>query len=182
MLRMLGNPRRFCDGVTRREALTAGTLSVLGGLFNLPKLLALEAQRPAAPAQGKAKHVLLLYLHGGAPTQDMFDLKPAAPVEVRGEFKPIATNVAGIQICEHLPRTARWLHRCALVRSVNHRAGCHNTLPSFTGSEQPVDVNEPIPKDSFPPGMGAVCEYIKPANVDVPHYAALPSYLAGALL
>ena len=177
MLRMLGNPRRFCDGVTRREALTAGTLSVLGGLFNLPKLLALEAQRPAAPAHGKAKHVLLLYLHGGAPTQDMFDLKPAAPVEVRGEFKPIATNVAGIQICEHLPRTARWLHRCALVRSVNHRAGCHNTLPSFTGSEQPVDVNEPIPKDSFPPGMGAVCEYIKPANVDVPHYAALPSYL-----
>ena len=100
MLRMLGNPRRFCDGVTRREALTAGTLSVLGGLFNLPKLLALEAQRPAAPAHGKAKHVLLLYLHGGAPTQDMFDLKPAAPVEVRGEFKPIATNVAGIQICE----------------------------------------------------------------------------------
>src|SRR5438067_9875312 len=73
MLRMLGNPRRFCDGVTRREALSAGGLSVLGGAFNLPSLLALEQARPAAAPSGKAKNVLLLYLHGGAPTQDMFD-------------------------------------------------------------------------------------------------------------
>jgi hypothetical protein len=107
----------------------------------------------------------------------MFDLKPAAPAEVRGEFKPIATNVPGLQVCEHLPRTAKWMHRCAIVRSVHHKAGCHNTLPSFTGSEQPVDVNDPIPKDSFPPAMGAVCEYLKPSHIDLPHYAAVPSYL-----
>jgi hypothetical protein len=177
MLRMLGSPRRFCDGITRREALTAGALSVLGGAFNLPHLLAIEENRLAGARSGKAKNVLLLYLHGGAPTQDMFDLKPAAPAEIRGEFKPIATNVPGIQICEHLPRTARWIHRCAIVRSVHHRAGCHNTLPSFTGSEQPVDVNDPIPKDSFPPSMGSVCEYLKPPQIDLPHYVALPSYL-----
>ena len=177
MLRVLGNPRRFCDGVTRREALTAGALSVLGGCFNLPSLLALEERRPRDARRGKAKSVLVLYLHGGAPTQDMFDLKPAAPVEVRGEFKPIASNVASIQVCEHLPRTAKWMHRCAVVRSVNHKAGCHNTLPSFTGSEQPVDINDPIPKDSFPPSMGAVCEYLKPSNVDLPHYVAVPTYL-----
>src|SRR4051794_1116072 len=138
MLRMLGNPRQFCDGVTRREALTAGALSVLGGSFNLPGLLALEERRPAGARPGKAKSVLLLYLHGGAPTQDMFDLKPAAPAEVRGEFRPVATNVPGIQVCEHLPRTARWMHRCAVLRSVHHNAGCHNTPPGFTGSEQPV--------------------------------------------
>ncbi|MSQ94591.1 MAG: DUF1501 domain-containing protein [Gemmataceae bacterium] len=178
MLRMLGNPRRFCDGVTRREALTIGALSVLGGSLNLPNLLALEERRPANARPGKAKSVLVLYLHGGAPTQDMFDLKPAAPVGIRGEFRPIATNVTGIQICEHLPLTARWMHRCALVRSVNHRAGCHNTLPSFTGSEQQVDINEPVPRDSFPPGMGAICEYLKPAHLNIPHYVALPSYLA----
>lgn len=177
MLRVLGNPRRFCDGVTRREALTAGALSALGGGFNLRTLFALEERRPSDARRGKAKSVLLLYLHGGAPTQDMFDLKPAAPVEVRGEFKPIASSVAGIQVCEHLPQTAKWMHRCAVVRSVNHKAGCHNTLPSFTGSEQPVDVNDPIPKDSFPPSMGAVCEYGKPQNVDLPHYVALPTYL-----
>jgi hypothetical protein len=177
MLRLLGNPRRFCDGLTRREALTAGALSVLGGCFTLPNLLALEQRRPAGTRPGRAMSVLLLYLHGGAPTQDMFDMKPAAPVEVRGEFKPIATDVPGIQVCEHLPRTARWMHRCAIVRSVHHKAGCHNTLPSFTGSEQPVDVNDPIPKDSFPPGMGAVCEYFKPPQIDLPHYVALPSSL-----
>jgi hypothetical protein len=177
MLRMLGNPRRFCDGVTRREALTAGGLSVLGGFFNLPSLLALEDRRPADARPGKAKSVMVLYLHGGAPTQDMFDLKPTAPAEIRGEFKPIASSVPGIQVSEHLPRTARWMHRCAILRSVHHRAGCHNTLPSFTGSEQPVDVNDPIPKDSFPPGMGSVCEYLKPAHIDLPHYVALPSYL-----
>src|SRR4051812_40895648 len=133
MLRMLGNPRRFCDGVTRREALTAGALSVLGGPFNLPSLLALEQRRAVAARPGKAKNVLLLYLHGGAATQDMFDLKPSAPVEVRGEFRPIATSASGVRICEHLPRTARWMHKAALIRSVNHRAGCHNVVPSFTG-------------------------------------------------
>jgi hypothetical protein len=177
MLRVLGGPRRFCDGVTRREALTAGALSVLGAGFGLPDLLAREERRPATARPGKAKSVLLLYLHGGAPTQDMFDMKPAAPVEVRGEFKPIATSAPGIQVCEHLPQTARWMHCCALVRSVNHRAGCHNTLPGFTGSEQPVDVNDPIPKDTYPPGMGAVCEYLKPEGVDLPHYVAVPNYL-----
>jgi Protein of unknown function (DUF1501) len=177
MLRLLGYPRRFCDGVTRREAMTVGGLSALGGCFSLPNLLALEERRPAGARPGAAKNVMVLYLHGGAPTQDMFDLKRAAPVEIRGEFRPIATNVSGIQICEHLPRTARWINRCAIVRSVHHRAGCHNTLPSFTGSEQPVDVNEPTPRDSFPPGMGSVCEYLKPASIDLPHYVALPSYL-----
>lgn len=179
MLRMLGNRRRFCDGVTRREALTVGALSVLGGAFNLPTLLALEERRRASG--GKARSVMLLYLHGGAPTQDMYDLKPAAPVEVRGEFKPIATNVPGIQICEHLPLSARWMHRCALVRTVNHKAGCHNTLPSFSGNEQPVNVNDPNPKDSFPPGMGAVCEYLKPPTVELPHYVALPNHLLAGL-
>jgi hypothetical protein len=77
MLRVLGTPRRFCDGVSRREALTAGALSVLGGCFNLPNLLTLEARRPPDARPGKAKNVLLLYLHGGAPTQDMFDLEAA---------------------------------------------------------------------------------------------------------
>ena len=177
MLHVLGNPRRFCDGLTRRQALTAGALSVLGGAFNLPSLLALEGKRSSSARAGRARSVLVLYLHGGAPTQDMFDLKPNAPKEIRGEFKPIASNVPGIQVCEHLPRTARWMHRTAIVRSVHHRAGCHNTLPSFTGNEQPVDVNDPIPKDSFPPGMGAVCEYLKPRHIDLPHYAALPSSL-----
>src|SRR5436190_14405904 len=131
MITMLGHRRR--DGLTRRETLKVGSLSLLGGAFNLPSLLAVEENRAAGALPAKAKSVILLYLLGGAPTQDMFDLKPGAPEKIRGEFRPIASNVTGIQVCEHLPRTARWMHRAAVVRTVNHRAGCHNPLASYTG-------------------------------------------------
>src|SRR5207249_5015043 len=135
MITMLGRKRRLCDGLTRRETLKAGALSLLGGAFNLPSLLWAQENRKAHVRPGKAKSVILLYLLGGAPTQDMFDLKPTAPDKIRGEFKPIASNVPGMQICEHLPQTARWMHKAAIVRSVNHKAGCHNPLPSYTGHE-----------------------------------------------
>src|SRR5580658_1158644 len=98
MLTMLGNPRRCCDGLTRRETLKAGALSLLGGFFNLPSLLALEQTGATRARRAKAKNVILLYLQGGPATQDMFDLKPDAPVGIRGEFKPMATNVPGITV------------------------------------------------------------------------------------
>src|SRR5438067_12272279 len=138
MLTVLGSPRRCCDGLTRRETLKVGALSLLGGAFTLPNLLAAEERRPAGTRPGRAKNVILLYLLGGAATQDMWDLKPDAPAEVRGEFKPIATSAPGVRICEHLPRTAKWMHKAAVVRTVNHKAGCHNCLPSYTGFEQPM--------------------------------------------
>lgn len=176
MITMLGSRRRLCDGLTRRETLKAGALSLLGGAFNLPSLLALEESKLVRPA--KAKSVILLYLIGGAPTQDMYDLKPQAPEKIRGEFKPIDTNVSGIQICELLPLTARMMDKAAIVRSVNHKAGCHNPLPSYTGLEVPV-VDNTSTKDTFPPSMGSVCEYLRPANKDLPDYIYLPDY-AGA--
>src|SRR6516162_3399766 len=135
MITVLGSKRRLCDGLTRRETLKAGALSLLGGAFNLPSLLWAEEKRGPRARPGKAKSVILLYLLGGAPTQDMFDLKPDAPDKIRGEFKPIASNVPGMQICELMPRLARWMHKTALVRSVNHKAGCHNPLPSYSGYE-----------------------------------------------
>src|SRR5438270_7303885 len=107
MITMLGSPRRCCDGLTRRETLKAGALSLLGGGFTLPSLLrAEEAQKGREALPGKAKSVILLYLLGGAATQDMIDLKPNAPKDVGGEFKPISTTVPGIQVCEHLPKMA----------------------------------------------------------------------------
>jgi hypothetical protein len=175
---MLGSKRRLCDGLTRRETLKAGALSVLGGAFNLPTLLWAQENRRTHVRPGRAKSVILLYLLGGAPTQDMFDLKPNAPDRIRGEFKPIASNVTGIQISEHLPRTARWMHRTALVRSVNHRAGCHNPLASYSGYEMPVADNTST-KDTYPPSMGSVCEYLRGDRDDLPAYLYLPNY-AGA--
>src|SRR5262249_30808557 len=94
MLRLLGSERRSGDAVTRRELLAAGAM----GALTLPHLLAAE-QKPAR--KQKAKHVILLYLLGGAATQDWYDLKPSAPSGVRSEFKPIQTSVTGVQVCEH---------------------------------------------------------------------------------
>src|SRR5438045_577034 len=167
MITLSGSPRRLCDGLTRRETLKAGALSLLGGAFNLPSLLALEENKLLRPA--KAKSVILLYLLGGAPTQDMFDLKPNAPEKIRGEFKPIASSVPGIQLCELLPRMAKWMGRAAIVRSVNHKAGCHNPLPSYSGYEVALpDITST--KDTYPPSMGSVCEYMKEGTSDFPAY------------
>ncbi|MSR54094.1 MAG: DUF1501 domain-containing protein [Gemmataceae bacterium] len=177
MLRLLGSPRRCCDGLTRRETLQAGALAALGGL-SLPQLLASESRADYKP--GKAKNVILLYLLGGAATQDMYDLKPTGPSETRGEFKPISTSVPGVQICEHLPRMAKWMHKVAVVRSVNHKAGCHNCLPSYTGSGQMMP--DQHPRDTDPPSMGSVVEYLRVkegrSGADVfPDYVYLPNWL-----
>jgi hypothetical protein len=180
MLTMLGSPRRACDGLTRRETLQAGSLALLGG-FGLPQLLqAQERPRPRGRGMdrlGRAKSVILLYLLGGAATQDMIDLKPNAPSEIRGEFNPIATSVPGIRICEHLPKMSRWMHKIALVRSLNHRAGCHNTLPSYTGMEQLLDNTST--RDTYPPSMGSVCEWLRTGapNQQIPTESQLPDYI-----
>src|SRR5262245_60788347 len=97
-------PRKsgYCDGVSRRNFLRIGALS-LGGLA-LPQILRAEA---ASGIRRSHKAVIMIFLPGGPSHQDIFDLKTDAPSEIRGEFKPIATNVPGIQICEHLPRLAK---------------------------------------------------------------------------
>jgi len=174
MITMLGSPRRCCDGLTRRQTLQAGALALLEG-FNLPTLLKAEESRKSHERPGKAKNVILLYLLGGAATQDMVDMKPSAPAEIRGEFKPIPTNVSGIQICEHLPRMAQWMHKVAIVRSLNHKAGCHNCLPSYTGYEVPPP--DQHPRDTDPPSMGSVCEYLNRGQGDFPAYVYLPCWL-----
>ena len=101
MLRILGGPKRTCDGVTRRDLLRAGPLALLTG------------SATAAPAAGaaKAKNVILLYLFGGPSQLDTFDPKPDAPAEVRGDVKAIRTTVPGIDVCEHPPRRRRDPHR-----------------------------------------------------------------------
>jgi hypothetical protein len=175
MITVLGSEKRCCDGFTRREVLRAGGLAALGS-FGLPELLAAEQSRPTGFPTGKAKSVIMLYLMGGAPAQDMFDLKPKAPVEVRGEFKPIATSAPGVEICEHLPKMAGWMHKAAIVRSVNHKAGCHNTLPSYTGYEEPLQ-NIVTTKDTYPPSMGSVCEYLNTQRGVLPAYVYLPNYM-----
>jgi hypothetical protein len=173
---VLGSARRGCTGPTRRETLKVGALSLLGGLFNTPALLALESSANNRLRPASAKSVVLLYLQGGPPTQDMFDLKPAAPNGVGGEFKSISTTASGLEICELLPLTARWMHKSAIVRSVYHNGGCHKNLPMYTG----YDVNLPDEefRDSDPPSMGSVCAYLeRDRQKELPTYAYLPCAL-----
>jgi len=108
-----GGGQRFCDGISRREFLKIGGLA-LGGL-SLTDVLAAEAK---AGIRSSHKAIIMVYLPGGPPHQDMFDLKPDAPAEIRGEFKPMKTNVSGIQISEHLPRIAGMMDKFAIIRSL----------------------------------------------------------------
>src|SRR3972149_8257736 len=113
MLTIQGEPYRLCDGLTRRAFLKIGGLA-LGGL-SWPDLLRAEAQAGVRRSQ---KAVIMVFLPGGPAHMDLYDLKPSAPAEVRGEFRPIQTNVPGIEICEHLPRLAAIMDKLTVIRSL----------------------------------------------------------------
>src|SRR5262245_41111668 len=121
----VGRGVRHCDGLTRRELLRAGALG-LGGL-TLPALLRSQPTASASPSRpaARARSVILLFLNGGPSHLDMWDLKPEAPEEIRGTFRPVATRVPGIHVSEHLPRMAALADRYAILRAVRHTNGNH---------------------------------------------------------
>jgi len=142
--------------------------------LTLPGLLAARASGAADGRStfGRAKQVIVLYLHGGHPQQETFDPKPEGPSEVRGEFGAIGTSLAGVRFSELLPQTARLAHRLAVVRSMSHANANHVTasLPAGTGHAHPPGTPEtdfpPAPTD-FPP-FGAVLDALRPAARDLP--------------
>jgi uncharacterized protein (DUF1501 family) len=128
MLTVFGPRTRYCDGVSRRSFLKVGALGV-GGL-TLPQLLRAEGK------SGRKSHksVIMVYLSGGMAHQDTFDLKPNGPAELRGEFKPIATAVPGIQYGEHLPKLAKCADKLAVIRSLVGQRDEHSSWQSYTGT------------------------------------------------
>jgi len=128
MLTILGQRRRLCDKASRRDFLKIGSLA-LGGL-SLPQILRAEAQAGVGRSH---KAVIMVFLSGGPPHQDMVDLKPDAPAEFRGEFRPIRTSVPGIDICEHLPRLAKAMNRFAIIRSIVGADDRHAAFQCMTG-------------------------------------------------
>ena len=117
-----------CSGVSRRNFLKVGALGIGG--FTLADLLRAEA---AAGTGSSHKAVINIHLSGGPSHQDMFDLKPEAPVEFRGEFNPISTNVSGLEICEHFPQLAKMADRFAVVRSLIGSYDDHSNFHTHTG-------------------------------------------------
>src|SRR4051812_27807252 len=173
MLRLLGQRPDPRGGATRRELLRVGGLSLFGSMTT-PRLLRAVGPGDGVPA-GKARSVILFNLLGGPSHQDMFDLKPLAPAEIRGEFRPIATSVPGLQICEHLPRTARLMHKVCLIRSVTHAYNAHNPLPIMTGFTG-GDPGQLRPEPTDPPDAGAICQYLGMGPEEMPGSVCLPCY------
>ncbi|MSR32423.1 MAG: DUF1501 domain-containing protein [Gemmataceae bacterium] len=131
---------RFCDGMRRRNFLTIGALAPMG--LTLPDLYRAEA----ASRTGRSnRSVIMVYLTGGMAHQDTFDLKPSAPAEVRGEFKPIATRVPGVQICEHLPRLASCADQWTVIRSLVGQIDEHSSFQSTSGFPMSVTKREGKP-------------------------------------
>jgi hypothetical protein len=129
MLSIHGSKHRLCDGLVRRDFLKVGGLSV-GGL-TLADLLRYRAA--AAPATTPRKSIIMVYLNGGPSHVDMYDLKPDAPVEYRGEFRPTRTNVPGFDICELMPRQARIADKLAIIRNMQFRQQGHTPPELYTG-------------------------------------------------
>ena len=132
MLTLLGSRHRYCDGIGRRSFLQVGGLACAGG-FAMADIARAES---AAAIEGRKlpwKSVIMVYLAGGLPHQDTFDLKPNAPKEIRGELNPIQTNVPGIEISELLPKLALCADKYALIRSVVGQRDEHSSFQSVTG-------------------------------------------------
>jgi hypothetical protein len=168
-------PPRLAAGINRRDLLQVGSLGLVG--LSLPDLL--RAARQKGLRAGSAKSCILFFLEGGPAQQDMWDMKPAAPVEVRGEFQPIQTSAPGIEVCEHLPMLARQMHHLALVRSVHHRVNDHNAGAYYmlTG-RHPVQAGRLIVRDfpdNFPP-IGSVLAQLRP-NQNLPEFVHLPEFM-----
>jgi hypothetical protein len=164
-------PTILCDRLSRREWLQLGGLGLLG--LNLPSLL--RAENAAVP-KAAAKSCIMLFLAGGPSHLDMWDMKPDAPPEIRGEFKPIATSVPGVQLCEHLPRLARQAHRFALVRSAYHRVSNAHwaaTYFALTGDDLGDNIAIP-PRSSHYPGIGSVLGHLRPPDRPVVPFVSLP--------
>jgi uncharacterized protein (DUF1501 family) len=169
MLNFFGDRQRFCDGLQRRSFLKIGAFGAGLALSDMLRVRAQATQGTSAPTSHKA--AIMIYLPGGPSHMDMYDLKPEAPAEYRGEFRPIATNVPGIQICEHFPRQARMMDKLAIVRSLVS-VGEHSDSEVMTGySEQ---VNRTVHHPSF----GAVLSRLRGGS-EIPPFVSLRGQSVG---
>ncbi len=161
-------PRRL----SRREILQVGGASLLG--LGLPRLLRAEQQRPAGAAC-RADSCIIIFLNGGPSHLDMWDMKPEAPKEIRGEFKPIATTLPGVQFSEHLPKLARHMHRCTLVRSVHHSVNNAHAAAVYTGltGHDRGEIGGGT-KSTDHPAIGSVMGLCRPPDKPVVPFVSMP--------
>src|SRR4051794_3206429 len=164
--------RMNCEGVTRRDCLQLGLGALLGG--GLAHALRLRAGEGSAPKM-QAKSCILIWMDGGPSHYETFDPKPGAPAEIRGEFKPIPTKVAGIHFSEQMTRLAGIADRLAVVRSIRHNQGNHGAGNHYmmTGAPPriPVGCGAFV---SFHPSLGSVTAHERGAPAGLPAYFSMP--------
>jgi hypothetical protein len=182
MLRILGNRKTLCDGVSRRDLLHIGGLGAFG--FMLSDLLRLPTARASSEVAGsrfgQAKACILIYKYGSPAQHETFDPKPEAPVEVQGEMQAIPTAVPGINICEHLPRTAEIADRLTFARSLTHPFPLHGTVYATTGIPKVDTTIEAKPRDKRQwPFIGSIVDYLEDQRAggqlpEMPRNIAMP--------
>jgi hypothetical protein len=163
MLTLWGAGQNFCDGVSRRNFLKIGAF---GAGLTLAEMLRLRAEATVAGAPSRPKSAIMIYLPGGPSHMDMYDLKPNAPAEFRGEFRPINTNVAGVQICEHFPLQARMWDKLACIRSIV-------SVDEHSDSLVMTGYSERENRTANHPSFGAVVSRVRSAQSEVPPYVSL---------
>ena len=172
MLNLFGRAQTFCDGLNRRSFLKIGAF---GAGLTLADMLRAKAQaNPSRPSNTSTpKSAIMIYLPGGPSHMDMYDLKPDAPVEYRGEFRPIATNVPGVQICEHMPRQARMWDKLSCVRSIVS-VDEHSDSLVMTGHSENTN------RVAHHPSFGSVISRIRgAANADIPPFVSMRGMSVG---
>ena len=171
-------PAQPAESINRRCALQAGAIG-LGGL-SLPQLWQHQADAAEVSSSsgfGRAKRCIFLFMWGGPSQLDTFDMKPHAPSEIRGEFKPIATKTPGLQICEHFERLAGLTNEVAVVRSLNHDDPAHLSSghTTVTGQLPPVNKSDAEPpSENDWPHFGSVMSHLRPAESALPSFVMLP--------
>ncbi|MBI2808802.1 MAG: DUF1501 domain-containing protein [Planctomycetes bacterium] len=171
MLTVLGSPKRLCDGVTRREALVAGGLSMFGlGLSDFFRLQDAQASEPRRERSfGQAKACILIFLYGSPSQLELADQKPNAPVEIRGELGSIRSTLPGCDVCELLPSVSRIMDKMTVVRSMTHPHPIHGVAYATTGTpviDIPMELN---PRDGrHHPYIGSVVDYLLRNNLVFP--------------
>jgi hypothetical protein len=162
---------RMCDGISRRSFLRLGTLA-WGGL-TLADLLRLRAH--GAPEMRRAKSAILIHLSGGPSHLDMYDMKPLAPTEYRGEFSPIRTNVSGIEICELMPMQAKIADKFAILRGAQI-ANLHTGNMFYSGYPWQESPRASVPGEARRPALGSVVSRLRPGDKGVPPYVSIENH------
>lgn len=172
----MANRIGFCDRVDRRDFLRLGTSGLFGMGLSLPDMLQIQAHAQARGQSTRDVSLIFLFLHGGISTIDAWDLKPEAPAEFRGEFRPIATKAAGVAIVEHMPRLAGQMDKVSLIRSFRHGNSDHGSADHYmlTGYRPTAAFNPGLNPNNQWPAHGAIIARKLGPKGSVPPYVCLP--------